>query len=89
MHVQQLPLDYAMVLQQISDDEGDGFDDLAESLRLERGRLAHIVHALHHKGLIRLEGGNAAGREVWLSLSSKGRRLMSYLWPESSLKLSY
>lgn len=82
MHVQQLPLDYAMVLQQIHDDEGDGFDDLADTLRLERSRLAHIVHALHHKGLIRLEGG-MAGREIWLSLSAKGRRLMNYLWPES------
>jgi DNA-binding MarR family transcriptional regulator len=89
MHVQQLPLDYAIVLQQISDDQGDGFDELAENLRLERSRLAHIVHALHHKGLIRLEGGGAAGREVWLSLSAKGKRLMSYLWPESNLALGY
>lgn len=82
MHVQQLPFDYAMVLQQINDDEGDGFDDLADSLRIERGRLAHIIHALHHKGLIRLEG-SLGGREIWLSLSAKGKRLMQYLWPES------
>lgn len=87
MHVQKLPLDYAMVLQQISDDQGDGFDELAESLRLERSRLAHIVHALHHKGLIRLEGGT--GRDMWMSLSAKGKRLMSYLWPESNLSLGY
>jgi DNA-binding MarR family transcriptional regulator len=88
MHAQQLPFDYAMVLHQISEDEGDGFDDLAESLHLERSRLAHIIHALHHKGLIRLEGG-FGGREMWLSLSTKGKRLMRYLWPESGLKLSY
>ncbi len=88
MHVQQLPLDYAMVLQQINEDDGDGFDDLAENMRLERSRLAHIIRALHHKGLIRLEGG-MGGRDMWLSLSAKGRRLMTYLWPESNLHLSY
>jgi DNA-binding MarR family transcriptional regulator len=82
MHTQQLPLDYAMVLQQIHEDKGDGFDDLADSLRIERSRLAHLVHALQHKGLIRLEGG-LGGREIWLSLSAKGRRFITYLWPES------
>jgi DNA-binding MarR family transcriptional regulator len=82
MHAQQLPLDYAMVLQQIHEVEGDGFDDLAENLRIERGRLAHIIHALHHKGLVRLEGA-ASSRELWVTLSAKGRRLMTYLWPEA------
>jgi len=82
MRVQQLPMDYAMVLHQINEEDGGGFDELADNLRIERGRLAHIVQALHHKGLIRLEG-SLGGRELWLSLSAKGRRLMNYLWPES------
>jgi DNA-binding MarR family transcriptional regulator len=88
MHTQQLPADYALVLQQIGEDGSDGFDDLVGSLRLERSRLGHILQSLHHKGLIKIEHA-AFGEEMWLSLSAKGRRLMTYLWPESGLQPSY
>jgi len=88
MHTQQLPYDYAIVLQQISEDGNDGFEDLVGTLRLERSRLGHILQALHHKGLIKIEHA-AYGEEMWLSLSSKGRRLIQHLWPESRLQTSY
>ena len=88
MHTKQLPQDYALVLQQIEEDGGDGFDELADTLRLERSRLSHIVQSLHHKGLI-IINQSLPNRDSWLSLSSKGRRFMSYLWPESGMRASY
>ena len=78
----QLPQDYVLVLQQINEDGGDGFDDLAETLKIERGRLGHIVQSLYHKGLIMID--YAASRESWMSLSAKGKRFVTYLWPEST-----
>ena len=88
MHVQQLPQDYALVLQQIGEDGEDGFEDLVGTLNLERSRLGHILQALHHKGLIKIEHAKY-GEEAWMSLSAKGRRLMTYLWPESGMQPSY
>jgi DNA-binding MarR family transcriptional regulator len=88
MKAQQLPQDYALVLQQINEDGEDGFEDLVGSLGLERGRLGHILHSLQHKGLIRIEHATF-GEEVWLSLSSKGKRLITYLWPESQTQYGY
>lgn len=88
MKAQQLPQDYALVLQQISEDGEDGFEDLIGTLRLDRSRLGHILQALHHKGLIRIEHATF-GEEIWLSLSAKGKRLMSYLWPEAQFQAGY
>jgi DNA-binding MarR family transcriptional regulator len=86
MKTKQLPEDYAIVLQQISEDGGDELDDLLDSLRIDRTRLQHIIRSLHHKGLITIE---AMGYDTWLSLSSKGRHLIRYLWPESGLSYGY
>jgi predicted transcriptional regulator len=52
MHKIQLPEDYALVLQQVEESGSEDFSILAESLRIERSRLSHIVKALQHKGLI-------------------------------------
>lgn len=84
----QLPEDYALVLQQINEDGSDGFEDLVGALQLDRGRLGHILRALHHKGLIRIEHVSF-GEEIWLSLSAKGKRFVSLLWPESTMQPSY
>ncbi|HYH75720.1 MAG TPA: MarR family winged helix-turn-helix transcriptional regulator [Candidatus Saccharimonadales bacterium] len=86
-NAKQLPEDYVLVLQQINEDGGDGFDDLAEALNIERGRLGHIVQSLYHKGLIMID--YAASRESWMSLSTKGKRFVTYLWPESNRSYGY
>jgi DNA-binding MarR family transcriptional regulator len=52
MPAKQLPEDYILVLQQISEDGGDDFEELADALRIDRSRLGHIVQSLYHKGLI-------------------------------------
>ncbi len=81
MKVPTLNKDYFLVLQQISEDGKDDLTTLEETLRYDRKQLRHIIKGLQHKGLISI---NYVSRsETWLTLSAKGKRLMTYLWPES------
>lgn len=86
MKLNQLPMDCAIVLQQINDDGGDCFADLADTMSVDSSRLAHIIGSLQHKGLITIE---RAGYETWLTVSSKGRRLMQRIWPESRVRYGF
>jgi hypothetical protein len=83
MHDKELPEEYAVILQQISEDGGDNLANLAQVVQVERGHLLHIVSALRRKGLVSVE---QLGYEPWLTVSAKGQRLIQYLWPESSLR---
>ncbi len=78
----KLPEDYRLVLKQISDMGEEDFAALAESVRLSRARLAHIVQSLQHKGLL-LVSRSGYG-DAWIRLSSKGRRISQFMWPEAS-----
>jgi hypothetical protein len=71
MRTQELPMDYALVLQQVDENGEEDFTNLAESLSYDKRRLAHIVHALQHKGLVRINWKRSEG---WITLSSRGRR---------------
>jgi DNA-binding MarR family transcriptional regulator len=82
-----LPEDYSLVLQEVGDHGEEELTELAESLSFEKGRLQHIILALQHKGLVILN--RSMGHGVWIRLSSKGRKFMSNLWPESNPGLSY
>lgn len=72
-----LPTDYALVLQQIKEDGEDDIDTLSHTLSLNRHRVSHIVKALHHKGFVQVYG------DMRVVLSRKGKKIVSYLWPES------
>ena len=87
MHIRSLPADYALVLQQVEESGEEDFTTLAESLRLDRPRLAHIVEALQHKGLLVLSRSSYA--DTWIRLSSKGRHFLQYMWPESGLQPNF
>ena len=78
----ELPEDYALVLQQVDENGEEDFTNLAESLKFDRRRLAHIIQALQSKGLIYI---HSTTQDIWIGLSSKGRRLMELVWPESGL----
>ena len=78
----QLPQDQAIVLQQINELGEEDFTGLAESLRLGRAKLAEIIQILHHKRLILVR--RSAYAEVWVRLSTKGKDIMSSMWPESA-----
>ena len=79
----ELPRDYALVLQTVHESGEEDFANLAETLRFDRPRLAHIVEALRHKGLISLARSGRSGNEAWIRLSAKGRKCMTTIWPES------
>ena len=88
MHHIELPRDYALVLQTVHESGEEDFANLAETLRLDRPRLAHIVESLRHRGLIYISrsAGNLgrSSNDAWIRLSSKGRKIMQTIWPESS-----
>jgi len=85
MHAIELPEEYALVLQQVNESGEEDFNTLVESMRFDRKRLAHIVQALRHKGLIMMSQN---ARDPLIRLSAKGRRLMRYVWPESSMGMA-
>jgi len=86
MRYKELPEDYALVLQQICEDGGDNANDLVDIVRVDRSRLSHIISALHHKGLVTIEN---IGYEPWLTVSTKGKHFIKYLWPESGVRYQY
>ncbi len=87
-HSIELPGDYALVLQTVQENGEEDFAHLAETLRFDRQRLAHIIDALRSKGLIYLNrttsGVGRSGTDAWIRLSAKGRKYMTNIWPESS-----
>lgn len=83
----ELPKDYSLVLQEVGELGEEDISVLADTLNFDRGRLFHILHALQHKGLVSFT--DTAGRGVWVRLSSKGRKFMQTLWPESHIGLAY
>lgn len=83
----ELPKDYSLVLQEVGELGEEDITVLAETLNFDRSRLFHILHALQHKGLISFT--DTAGRGVWVRLSSKGRKFMNSLWPESNPGVAY
>jgi hypothetical protein len=87
MTKKQLPEDYAIVLLQIGEDGEDDFSDLAELMQVENQRLWHVVLALQHKGLVTIE--KTAHHPSWVSLSSKGKRMLRSIWPEAQLNYGY
>jgi len=70
----------AIVLQQVHEDGEDDPRTLARMLGMSRQHVLNIIAHLKHKGLIAIDGGYDG---LWVHLTNKGRRLISYLWPES------
>jgi hypothetical protein len=83
MKTMELPTDYALVLQQVEVDGEEDFTNLAETLNYDRRRLAHIISALQHKGLVHVIWKRQDG---WISLSTRGRRLVQALWSPPQLQ---
>ena len=86
----ELPRDYALVLQTVQENGEEDFANLAETLRFDRQRLAHIIEALRHKGLIYLSKSSRSDYAgAWIKLSSKGQKWMATIWPESGMAYGY
>lgn len=86
MRTVELPTDYALVLQQVHADGEEDFTNLAETLSYDRRRLSHIISALQHKGLVTVKWHYSEG---WISLSSRGRRLVETLWTPQVMQFRY
>lgn len=76
-----LPLDYALVLQQISVVGEEDILSLAESLRMDPPRLEHIIRALRNKQLVLVRRRT---QDLVVSLTKRGRRFLKQLWPEAA-----
>jgi DNA-binding MarR family transcriptional regulator len=74
-----VPVDYALVLQQINEAGEEDLASLSETLRLSRAGLLHIIDALKHKGLISVVSSSYGA--VWIHLSRKGKKYINQLWP--------
>lgn len=86
MRAIEIPVDYALVLHQVDEVGSEDFITLAESLDIDKARLTHIIQVLRNKGLIKL---TTTAQEVWISLSAKGNRLISTVWPEAHVRFGY
>jgi uncharacterized membrane protein len=69
----KLPEDYTAVLLLLRRTGQVELSNLIESVRYDRSRLLHVIQNLQHKGLILVR---RSGYGAWISLSSKGLRVM-------------
>ena len=72
----------AIVLQQISENSEEDLISLERSLGMKRGRVMASLERLRRKGLITVQ--RTAG-DWWVHISSKGKQLTHYVWPEMSM----
>lgn len=86
-NVQDLPQDYAMVLQRVSKDGRDELAVLAETLNIRRSRMLHIVTSLRQKGFLLIE--QTTWGDAWVRLSAKGTKIVGQLWPDTQLKAAF
>jgi len=80
-----LPHEYALILQEVEEREGDYLNNLAESLRFDRDRLMHILRALQHKRLITL---SRKTHETFVTLTRRGHRFVDSIWQQPSFAAS-
>ncbi len=83
----QLPEDYAVVLRLITVRGRENFTSLAETLRFDHARLAHIIQNLQHKGLI-LSGRSVYG-DAWIRLTTKGNHVMHSMSMRSDISPAF
>jgi len=87
MKIPILHKDYLLVLKQISQDGEEDLITLEETLRFDRSKLKHIIQALQHKGLVKVQ--SISNHDIWLTLSTKGRRLIDNMWPDLTSQTSF
>lgn len=71
----------AVILQQINESGEEDIISLEQALGMHRGRLMARLEHLRRKGLITIQ--RTAG-DWWVQVSSKGKQVAQYIWPEAS-----
>lgn len=69
----------AMVLQQISETGEEDLVSLARNLDMRRARVMASLESLRRKGLITIQ---RTASDWWVHMSSKGKAMSTYIWPE-------
>lgn len=69
----------AIVFQQISESGEEDLISLSRGLGMHRSRVMAILESLRRKGLITIK--RTAG-DWWVNMSSKGKAMSQYIWPE-------
>lgn len=70
----------ALVLQQISESGEEDIVSLQQLLGMRRGKVVACLERLRRKGLITVQ---RTASDWWVHMSSKGKELTSYVWPET------
>lgn len=70
----------ALILQRLGEVGEEELDYIAEELKEPRGRVMHQLATLKKRGLVHVY--NKYG-ELLISLTTKGRQAIRYLWPEA------
>lgn len=76
---QPLNTQQAMVLMEIEENIEEDAVRLSRSLNMSVGKLVKITIDLQKKGLVRVK---RISGDLYISLSKKGKRLYSTLWPQ-------
>ena len=71
----------ALVLQQISESGEEDIISLQRTLGMRRKKVLACLESLRRKGLITIQ--RTAG-DWWVRVSSKGKQLTHYVWPEAA-----
>lgn len=69
----------ALVLQLISESGEEDIISLEQSLSMNRGKVMAILQSLRRKGLITIQ---RISGDWWVHISSKGKQLTHYVWPD-------
>ena len=77
--VVNLSTEDALVLQQISESGEEDVISLSRSLGIGRKRVMVSLERLRQKGLVKIK---RTADDWWIYLSTKGKQLSSYVWPE-------
>ncbi len=77
--VVNLSTEDALVLQQISESGEEDVISLSRSLGIGRQRVMVSLERLRQKGLVKIK---RTADDWWIYLSTKGKQLSSYVWPE-------
>ncbi len=78
MRYKEIPEEHALVLRQLDEAGEEDFITLAESICLDRAKLVHIIGSLKNKGLIKVR---RTTQDTWVSISTRGKRLIEILMP--------
>ncbi len=76
----------ALILQQLGEVGEDQLDHMTVELHDTRGHLLARINSLRKKGLVKIISHYD---ETIISLTTKGRRTIQYIWPEARSGLAF